>query len=354
LQALLNRARQRRTNPRKIPAGLYGRICRNKEDAERQMADAVAKTTAAKALTDRALRLEADMRPIQDRLRMAGPIVEANVQGGAIAKLFRRPDAEAEFAATVQQFALAGVVEALIVLSMVSFELLGRNHAHPSASIGARGTVLTRLLRSWRGRRRPAVEAHVPAIVPEKPNDGRVIKLVAARSATRTSSSSIPKILTAALEPAAGQRVDIAEVYRRYALDCAMAGHASVSPEQFADPLKRFCKGTGIQTKMEGEHVYLLNVQIGHVARYNVRHVSRRFAPWLAQQSMVQAEKCRAPEKVGRAILGYRDSSTSRGVAHGALWTALVRAQTAYAVVDGKTIAGPQGCPPKAIRQRRK
>jgi hypothetical protein len=111
-----------------------GRFCRDKEDAERLAADALAKATAAKALTDRAIKLEIDMRPIRERLRTAGPVVEANVQGTAIAKLFRLPDAEAEFAATVQQFALAGVVEALIVLSMVSFELLGRTQARPTSA----------------------------------------------------------------------------------------------------------------------------------------------------------------------------------------------------------------------------
>jgi hypothetical protein len=90
-----------------------GRLCRDKEDDERQAADALTKATAAKAMTDRAAKLEADMRPIRERLRTAGPVVEANVQGTAIAKLFRLPDAEAEFAATVQQFALAGVVKVI-------------------------------------------------------------------------------------------------------------------------------------------------------------------------------------------------------------------------------------------------
>jgi hypothetical protein len=52
-------------------------------------------------------------------------------------------------------------------------------------------------------------------------------------------------------------------VYRRYKLDCASEGNAAVSPELFADPLKRFCKGAGIRTKIEGEYLYLLNVRIG-------------------------------------------------------------------------------------------
>jgi hypothetical protein len=73
---------------------------------------------------------------------------------------------------------------------------------------------------------------------------------------------SIPKILTAALEPAAGERVEMAEVYRRYNLDCIAAGNSAVSAEQFADPLARFCKGAGIRTKVEGGHVFLLNVRL--------------------------------------------------------------------------------------------
>jgi hypothetical protein len=226
-----------------------GRFCRDKEDAERLAADALAKATAAKALTDRALKLEADMRPIRERLRTAGPIVEANVQGTAIAKLFRLPDAEAAFAATVQQFALAGVVEALIVLSIVSFELLAHNQARPTSS-----SEMRRPPRQWWHSPRSA-KADAPAVVPGKQSAPQPLKLVAVRG-------SIPKILTTALEPAAGERVEMAEVYRHYHLDCAAAGNSAVSPEQFADPLKRFCKGAGIRTKVEGEHVYLLNVRL--------------------------------------------------------------------------------------------
>jgi hypothetical protein len=235
-----------------------GRFCRDKEDAERLAADALAKATAAKALTDRALRLEADMRPIRERLRSAGPIVEANVQGNAIAKLFRLPDAEAEFAATVQQFALAGVVEALIVLSMVSFELLGRNQPRPAPASEMRRPVRARLLQRWHSR---SAKACTPAVVPEKQNAPQALKLVAVRS--ERPVGSIPKILTSALEPALGQRVEMADVYRRYSLDCAAEGNSAVSPEQFADPLKRFCKGAGIRTKVDGDHVYLLNVRLG-------------------------------------------------------------------------------------------
>jgi hypothetical protein len=236
-----------------------GRFCRDKEDAERQAADALTKATAARALTDRVIKLEIDMRPIRERLRTAGPVVEANVQGTAIAKLFRLPDAEAEFAATVQQSALAGVVEALIVLSMVSFELLGRNQARLTSSSEMRRPLRARFLQWWHSP--GSAKADAPAVVPEKQSAPQPLKLVAMRS--EVPSGSIPKILTAVLEPAAGEQVEMAEVYRRYHLDCAAEGNSAVSPGQFADPLKRFCRGAGIRTKVEGEHVYLLNVRLG-------------------------------------------------------------------------------------------
>jgi hypothetical protein len=250
-----------------------GRFCRDREDAEREAASALTKATAAKALTDRATKLETDMRPIRERLRLAGPIREANVQGSAIAKLFRLPDSEAQFAETLQQFALAGVVEALIVLSMVSFELLGRNQPSRTAPSESPAAPRAQWLQWWRNLRSASrAKAHVPAIVTEKPSDAQVLKLVAVRSVRLTGS--IPKILTAALEPAAGQRVEMAEVYRRYSLDCAADGNAAVSPEQFVDPLKRFCKGAGIRTKVQGDHVYLLNVRIAP-AHADQRHATR-------------------------------------------------------------------------------
>jgi hypothetical protein len=75
---------------------------------------------------------------------------------------------------------------------------------------------------------------------------------------------------------------------------------------------------------------------------------------WLAEQSMLEAEKRRKPEEIGREILGYRDANTSRGVAFGALWAALVRATTVYCRTDSKTINGTQADPLRPGKQRRR
>ena len=116
--------------------------------------------------------------------------------------------------------------------------------------------IARRLTGRWRERR-----PHIPEVVSAKLPEPQGLKLVVVRS--ERPAGSILKILTVALEPAAGQRVEMAEVYRRYNVDCAAEGDQAVPPAQFADPLARFCKGAGIKTKVEGEHVYLLNVRIG-------------------------------------------------------------------------------------------
>jgi hypothetical protein len=64
---------------------------------------------------------------------------------------------------------------------------------------------------------------------------------------------------------------------------------------------------------------------------------------WLAEQAMAEAEGRRRPEDVGRAILGYRDANTSRGVAYGALWAALVRVANAYSHADRQAISDING-----------
>ena len=233
-----------------------GRFCRDKEDAERLATQALAKATADKALTDRSAKIEADMAPVRDRLRSAGPVVDTNMQGSALARLFRLPDSEAEFAATLQQFVLAGVVEALIVLSLVSFELLA-----PERQQSPRAP--SRLARLWQAlRSRPSEPKPEPSTAIRVPPVEPRPRLVAS-SASDRPVGAIPKILTDALDSAEGERVEMADAYRRYAQECAKDSKRPVTPEQFAEPLARFCKGAGIRTKtMPDGSAYLLDVRL--------------------------------------------------------------------------------------------
>ena len=158
-----------------------GRFCRDKEDAEKAAADTLTNASAAKAATDRATKLEADAQKQRDKLAELGPLVTVNVQGTAIAKLFRLPDEEADFAATAQQFGVAVVVELIIVMCMIAWEVLG--HAMPTAArpedVANKADETT-----------PGVAPPITPALRPRP------KLVAANN--DPPAGSIPKIMTAA------------------------------------------------------------------------------------------------------------------------------------------------------------
>jgi hypothetical protein len=223
-----------------------GRFCRDKEEAEKAAADGLTNASAAKAATDRATKLEADAQKQRDKLAELGPLVTVNVQGSAIAKLFRLPDEEADFAATAQQFGVAVVVELIIVMCMIAWEVLG--HAVPGATrsddVASKVTATTS----------PDIAPQQTPGFPPRP------KLVAASN--EPPAGSIPKIMTAALEPAAGKRVELEEAFGAYAGACDAEGKRAVPPGHFVDPLRKFCKAAGIRIKDEGGHVYLMNVRL--------------------------------------------------------------------------------------------
>ena len=138
------------------------------------------------------------LRSSASKLAELGPLVIVNVQGSAIAKLFRLPDEEADFAATAQQFGIAVVVELIIVMCMIAWEVLG--HGVPVAprpeDVASKADSTT-----------PEVAPPLTPAYPARP------KLVAANN--DPPPGSIPKIMTAALEPAAGKRVELEEAFRR-------------------------------------------------------------------------------------------------------------------------------------------
>ena len=231
------RAADAATKSREAECAQRGNNCRAREGDERKANEDLAKATAAKASTDRANRLEAQMQPIRERLAKAGPIAATNVQGNALAKLFRLPDAEAGFMATLQQFGLAAVVEVLIVLSMISFELM--------APIPARAMVI---------EADPVPE--VPNLIVEAPRP----RLVA--SNPESPVGSVKRILTESLETAKGAKVELAELASRYRDACKAQGKRACSLEAFTHEVATFCKAVGIKRKTEGEHLYLVDVQL--------------------------------------------------------------------------------------------
>jgi hypothetical protein len=224
-----------------------GRFCRDKEDAEKAAAEALTHVSAAKAATDRVTKLEADAQKQREKLAELGSLVIVNVQGSAIAKLFRLPDDEADYAATAQQFGVAVVVELIIVMCMVAWEVLGHGMAaapHPE-DVASKADNTT-----------PEVAPPLTPAFPTRP------RLAAANN--DPPPGSIPQIMTAALEPAVGKRVELEEAFGAYKDACEAEGKRAVPPGQFVDPLKKFCKVAGIRIRDEGGHVYLMNVRLAY------------------------------------------------------------------------------------------
>jgi hypothetical protein len=224
-----------------------GRFCRDKEDAEATAAKALKEAAAAKSLTDRATRIEADMRPIRERLRLAGPVQEANVQGNALAKLFRLPDAEAGFVATLQQFGLAAIVELLIVLSMVAFELMGRD-ARPK--LGSEP-------RAIEPQPKPEllpVVAFAP-VVPARPRP----RLAAA---VKQPLGAALDFLQDGLEIVIGPRLEMTDAFIGYSDWCGARALGRMGVADFVEAMEGLCAQFGIRVQAEDDRHYILNMRL--------------------------------------------------------------------------------------------
>ena len=75
-------------------------------------------------MTDRAAKLDADIVALREKIEKAGPVLEANSQGSALARLFDMPDTKAATLSTYQNLAMAMVIEFLIVISLVASEVI--------------------------------------------------------------------------------------------------------------------------------------------------------------------------------------------------------------------------------------
>jgi hypothetical protein len=232
-----------------------GPRCREKEEAEgRALAD-LETLTRNKAMTDRAAKLDSDIAGLRERIERAGPVLEANSQGSALARLFGMPEAKAATLSTYQNLAMAMVIEFLIVISLVASEVIeprgtripaapdpkvARTQEEPSAE-----PVLEAL---------PAVELPIPFQAPPKP------RLVASRV---NPAGSVATIMAELIEPGvARDKVEFAEAFKAYATICRQQGKRAVLPEHFAAALKQLCDGSGIRLKNQGQYVFLMRVRL--------------------------------------------------------------------------------------------
>ena len=214
-----------------------GKHCKDKENAEAAASTALTVATNHRALTAQADNLEQGAKAEREKLAELGSKRETNVQGAALARLFRLPDSEAAFAAVAQQFGIAVVVELIIIMCLLAWEILRHE---PNARMDI-------------ARREHIVET-LPAVTDAAPLAQKLI------AAPERPSQQVMRIMTDALTPAPGMSVALDSGYRRYAAICAAEGVEPVPPEAYLDAMVEFCRAVGLSTRSRKGRVHLVNV----------------------------------------------------------------------------------------------
>jgi hypothetical protein len=226
-------------NARKAECDLRGNRCRDGEADEKRAAATLADVSAAKAATDGAAALDADISRLSQQILAAGPILDANPQGRALARLLNLPDEWADWLTTWQGFGMAVVAELLIVLSLVAFELL-RKKASPVLRVAEPVTIDTE-----------AVEVLRQA-PPDRP------RLIASSS---SPIGNVMVIMSEVMEPD-GNRIEFEEAYIAYKQACTAKGRRHVSPEAFSREIQRICRQMKIGVERHGDLVFLNGVRL--------------------------------------------------------------------------------------------
>jgi hypothetical protein len=234
------RAADTATATRKAECEKRGPLCRQREAEETLKATELATVTAHKATTDRAASLDREIARLNEALATATPVVAVNPHQAAIGRLFQLPEETAATAATWQQFALSAVVELLIVVSLIAWEIL--RHVKPAPA-----------------DREPRGEVVIPEPVEATQPTKMKPRLVASDPAP---VGSVPEIMADVLEPAEGLRIEIEDAFRAYTAKCHAIGKRPVTPEHFIAAMEAFCRECRVETATRGRKIYLVDVSV--------------------------------------------------------------------------------------------
>ena len=231
--------------------------CRDKETAEAATLAALETATKNKAATDRAAKLDADIAAFREKIEKAGPVLEANSQGNALARLFNLPETKAATLSTYQNLAMALVIELLIVMSMVASEVLEHHETkapEPEAVTAADAV-------------RAPEKATEAAPVAEALSHDEEPKAFPAPPRPRLISSqaspvgSVPVILAEIMEPGRG-KIGLLELFSAYADACRGKGKEPVSASEFSHTVAALCERLGIQIEDDDDGVFLMRVKL--------------------------------------------------------------------------------------------
>ena len=76
--------------------------CRKKQELEQKTLSELSELSQEKTATDHARELDAEIKALKEKIEKAGPVLEANSQGNALARLFALPEGDAAKLSTYQ------------------------------------------------------------------------------------------------------------------------------------------------------------------------------------------------------------------------------------------------------------
>ena len=245
-----------------------------KEQAEATALAALEAATKNKALTDHAAKLDADILALREKIEKAGPVLEANSQGSALARLFGLPDTKAATLSTYQNLAMAIVIEFLIAISLVASEVIGQPEKGPAlVPTGSKTAARKEDGKVEDEKAEPAqrIEALSAAKLPKPSPAAPKPRLIASQS---NPIGNVAQIMADIMVPGRG-RVEIAALYAAYSKACAAAGKRPVAAGDFPAALAALCNTLNIKIEATDTGVYLLRVEIlaatasaGHDSRW--------------------------------------------------------------------------------------
>jgi hypothetical protein len=259
------RAADTAKNNREAECNKRGNNCRQREIDEQTAANALTEAQTNKDATDRFDQIEVDLKRLRSQkgensVGAAEPMkaLLADIMGVKWATLLT----------AWQKVVFAVIYDICMVASIIGIEVLGhaparrrRDETDTSAKTQTLNTFAEPAQAVRISEPAPVVietvaEPVTPAKLPPPPSP----KLATAKK--ERPAGPIPRIMTAVLEPARGQRVELGEAFVRYAAECKAKAREAVPPDVFLDAMARFCKTVGIKTKIISDKLYLLDVQL--------------------------------------------------------------------------------------------
>ena len=229
-----------------------GQRCRDREAEESSALAVLEAITKNKAATDRAAKLDADITAFRERIEKAGPVLEANSQGNALARLFNLPEAKAATLSTYQNLAMAMVIELLIVISLVASEVL--EHHETKAELGVMAIRASEKAVEAASVMEALSYAEAPKAFPAPPRP----RLIASRP---DPVGSVAVIMAEIMEPGRG-KVELADLFAAYVEACDRSGKRPIPANDFPEALAELCQRLGIRIEATDKGVFLLKVKI--------------------------------------------------------------------------------------------